>query len=315
MGKKIDEFLQVQEKKSEFVCSAIKKIKKLDYEDDFLSVCENVHDIEKIILDLCPANIRAITTQCYALGLYAKFIDDDNAYKLIQNIDRKSLWDKAKPNAAARFISYNSYLDVLHDIGMYEECNALYYQSLFRVIYEGVYNDDMSVIANLRASDIQDDIISLHTDDGYSYKMRLPKDLLEDLKELAESNEWERKNRYGIHTVNTTGKYPDSVFKIQKQKADSKNTYRYGYYNRLRKIAKNYVEYYLSPSQLFVSGIMHRICEELKNNNISVEYAFSDNSKNEKVRKIIEKELSRCEYDIPVNAFREQVISYLDVFL
>lgn len=224
------------------------------------------------------------------------------------------MWEKAKPNAARKYLSHELYLNVLHDIDMFEETNALYYQTLFRVIYEGIYCDDMSVIANLRASDIQGNVIELHTDEGYFYKISLPEDLIEDLRELAKSDEWERKNRYGIFKMKVSGKYLDSCFKIENRKDDSNTTYRFGYYNKLRKITKEYVEYNLSPLQLFVSGIMHRICVELKNNDILIKDAFANENRNKTVTNIITKELSRCEYDIPVRAFREQVVGHLEVF-
>lgn len=311
---KIDEFLEIQNKKNRVALSIFRRLCNLGYDDNFLETYKDSVAIEQIILELHPTNIRSITTICSLIGSYAKFTANDNAYQTIQNIDRNLLWKKAKPNAAPKYLSHKSYLDVVHDIGMFEETNALYYQTLFRVIYEGIYSEDMSVIANLRASDIQDDIITLRTDDGYSYAMKLPHDLIEDLKELAASDEWERKNRYGIFKMKVSGKYPDSCFKIENRKDNSDTTYRFGYYNKLRKIAKEYLEYSLSPLQLFVSGIMYHICIELKNNNIALEDAFSEENRNKTVLNIITKELSRCEYNIPAKALREQVVGYLEVF-
>lgn len=314
MSGKIDEFLEIQNKKNRVALSIFKRLCNLGYDDNFLEIYKDSTAIEQIILELHPTNIRAITTICSLIGSYAKFTDNDNAYQTIQSIDRNLLWKKAKPDAAPKYLSYKSYLDVVHDIGMFEETNALYYQTLFRVIYEGVYCEDMSVIANLRASDIDGNIVELHTDDGYSYKIALPEDLIEDLKELAASNEWERKNRYGIFKMKISGRYPDSCFKIENRKDDSETTYRFGYYNKLRKISKEYLEYNLSPLQLFVSGIMHRICVELKNNDILIKDAFANENRNKKILNIIMKELSRCEYDIPAKALREQVVGYLEVF-
>lgn len=313
MSGKIDKFLEIQNKKNRTASSIFKKLCDLGYGDDFLDVYQD-SAIEQIILELHPTSIRSITTICSLISAYAKFINNDSACQIIRDIDRNLLWKKAKPNAAQKYLSHELYLDVIHDIGVFEETNTLYYQTLFRVIYEGIYCKDMSVIANLRASDIHGNIIELHTDDGYSYKMKLPEDLIEDLVELSKSNEWERKNRYGIYKVKVFGKYPDSCFKIENRKDDSDTTYRFGYYNKLRKIAKEYIEHNISPSQLFTSGIMYRICLELNNKNISIQDAFTNYNKNKTVMNIIAKELSRCEYDIPVKAFREQVIGHLEVF-
>lgn len=314
MSGRIDEFLEIQNKKNRVALSIFRRLYALGYDDDFLDIYQDSSVIEQIILELHPVSVRSITTICSLISAYAKFINNDNAYQTIRSIDRNLLWKKAKPNAAQKYLSHELYLNVVHDIGMFEETNALYYQTLFRVIYEGVYCEDMSVIANLRASDIHGNIIELHTDNGYSYKIALPEDLIEDLIELSKSDEWERKNRYGIYKMKVSGKYPDSCFKIENRKDDSDTTYRFGYYNKLRKIAKEYLEYNISPLQLFISGIMYHICLELKNNNISIEDAFADENRNRTVMNIITKELSRCEYDIPVKSFREQVAGYLEVF-
>lgn len=314
MSGRIDEFLEIQNQKNSVALSIFNKLRALGYGDDFLDIQQNSSVIEQIILELCPTSIRSITTICSLVGAYAKFIENDSAYQIIQNIDRKWLWKKAKPNAAKKYLSHELYLNVVHDIGMFEETNALYYQSLFRVIYEGVYSEDLSVIANLRASDIDGNIVELHKDNGYSYKIVLPEDLIEDLKELAASDIWERKNCYGIYKMKISGKYPDSCFKIENRKNNSDTTYRFGYYNKLRKIAIKYLEYNISPIQLLVSGIMYHICLELNKKNISIEDAFAYENRNKTAINIIAKELSRCEYDIPVKALKEQVVGYLEVF-
>ncbi len=316
MSGKIEEFLKIQNKNSRVASSIFKKLCNLGYNDDFLEIYKDTGAIEQIILELRPSSRRSITTICYIIGKYANFIGNKKAYQIIHSIDRNLLWKKAKINASPKYLSHELYEDVLNRIRMNEEeeTNALYYKTLFRVIYEGVYCDDMSVITNLRASDIHDDIVTLHTDEGYSYKIRLPENLIKDLKKLATVDKWWRRNRYASYSVEISGRYPDSCFKIQNIKIDSSTTYRFGYYNKLRKISKEYIGYNLPPTQLFISGIMYRICEELKNNDILIEEAFSEENRNFKVSNIITRELSRCEYDIPVKSLREQVIGHLEVF-
>ena len=118
----------------------------------------NPMELEQFILDLKPNSPKSIITICYVLGLYAKWLqeqgitDNDNFYQMIQSLDKKLLWKKAKPSAKKKFISNEQYKRVIHDIATYEEFNGLYYESLFNCIYYGVYNDDLSVIKNLRKS-------------------------------------------------------------------------------------------------------------------------------------------------------------------
>ena len=72
------------------------------------------------------------------------------------------------------------------DIATYEEYNALYYELLFSCIWNGLYNEDLSVIKNLRSSNISDNgIVILEEDNGHTYKLRIPEKLASDLKQLA----------------------------------------------------------------------------------------------------------------------------------
>lgn len=278
-------------------------------------------ELEQFILDLKPSSPKSIITIVYVLGMYAKWlkeegiIEDDNLYEMIQSLDKKLLWKKAKPNAKKKFISNEQYERVIKDIATYEEYNALYYELLFACIYNGIYSDDLSVIKNLRTSNISDDgIIMLQEDNGHNYKLKVPEKLAKDLKQLAGINTWQRPNRFSVCNVDMRGVYPDSVFKIEHRSTASDDSYRFSFYAKLRKIAKEYLEYSLLPLQLYTSGVMHRIKVELNKNNISLEEAFADNSRNRMAHLIISKELVRCNSSIEVGNFRELVKGHLDAF-
>lgn len=277
--------------------------------------------MEQLILNKKPSSYKEIITIIYVLSSYFKylqeqgFVKNDNAYQIVQSLDKKLLWEKSKPNAKKKFISYKQYKQVIHDIAMYEEHNALYYELLFSSIYNGIYNDDLSVIKNLRSSDIDNEgVVILREDNGHIYKLKVPEKLAKDLKQLADINIWERKNRFGICKVDMRGTYGDSVFKIENRTTASDDSYKFTFYAKLRKIAKEYLEYSLLPLQLYASGIMHRIKVELEKNNISLEEAFADNSRNKMAYLIISKELMRCNSSIEVGNFRELVKGHLDSF-
>lgn len=278
-------------------------------------------ELEQFILDRKPNSQKEIITICYVLGTYAKWlreeniIDNDNLYQIVQSLDKKLLWKKAKPRAKKKFISNEQYKRVIKEIATYEEYNALYYELLFSCIWFGLYNDDLSVIKNLRASNISDDgIVVLKEDNGHTYKLKIPEKLAFDLKQLSSINTWQRPNRFGLCNVDMRGVYPDSVFKIENRSTASDDSYRFTYYAKLRKIAKEYLEYSLLPLQLYTSGIMHRIKIELNKNNISLSEAFADNSRNKMAHLIIQKELIRCNSSIEVGNFRELVKGHLDSF-
>ena len=284
---------------------------------------ENLNPIqfEQLIIDTKPKSPKEIITILYVLSSYAKWlyekniINNDNLYQIIQSIDKKMLWRKCKPQAKKKFISYEQYQIAIKDISTFEEYNALYYEMLFSCIYNGIYNDDLSVIKNLRKSDIEDDgTVLLREDSGYTYKFKISERLAKDLKQLSDVSVWQRPNRFGICNINVRGVYPDSVFKIESRTTASESSYKFTFYAKLRKIAKEYLEYPLLPLQLYASGIMHRIKVELEKNNISLEEAFSDNSRNRTAYMIIEKELIRCNSNIEVGNFRELVKGHLDSF-
>lgn len=277
--------------------------------------------MEQLILNAAPNSPKEIITIIYVLSSYLKHlqeqgaINNDNAYQILQSLDKKLLWKKAKPFSKKKFISYEQYQRVIKDIATYEEYNALYYELLFSCIWYGIYSDDLSVIKNLRKSDINDDgTIILNEDNGHTYKLKVAEKLALDLKKLADINVWERRNRFGVCKVDMRGVYGDSVFKIENRSTASNDSFRFTFYAKLRKIAKEYLEYSLLPLQLYASGIMHRIKTELEKNDISLEEAFANNSRNKTAHLIIEKELVRCNSGIEIGNFRELVKGHLDSF-
>lgn len=278
-------------------------------------------EIENFILSLHPNSPKAIVTICYVLSLYARWLEKNQLgngtelYALIGLLDKDQLWKKAKPLAARKFISHQLFSRVICDIGLYEEFNKLYYQTLFRCVYEGIYNDDMSVLKNLRGSDVHGNIVTLHEDNGNTYDFAISSDLANAIIELSEVTIWERKNRNGICRVNTRWLYPDSVFKIEERKSAAKDgeKHKFSLYSKLRKITDEYMDYRILPFQIYISGITHRIKIALNENNISLEDAICGNMRNS-AQPIILHELKRSNYTSDINNFREIIKGHLELF-
>lgn len=114
--------------------------------------------------------------------------------------------------------------------------------------------------------------------------------------------------------VDVKGVYPDSVFKVESRATNSENSYKFSYYSKLRKIAKEFIGHSLLPLCLFASGIMYRIKMELEKNNITLEEAFSQSNRNRITHMIIEKELIRTNSGIEIGNLREMVKGHIDVF-
>ena len=281
----------------------------------------SIMEMEQLILDKKPSSYKEIITIVYVLSSYFKYLQEqgviknDNAYQIVQSLDKKLLWKKAKPQAKKKFINNEQYQRVIKDIATYEEYNALYYELLFSCIWFGIYNDDLSVVKNLRSSDINDDgTVILREDNGHTYKFKIPERLARDLKQLSNVEVWQRPNRFGVCNVKMRGEYPNSVFKIESRSTASNDSYKFTFYAKLRKVAKEYLEHSLLPLQLYTSGMMHRIKVELEKNDISLEEAFEDNSRNRMAHLIISKELMRCNSNIEIGNFRELVKGHLESF-
>lgn len=304
---RFEEFvLSIPSTKSQEVYKSYSSLGEFDYTDCDIGL------VEKAILNTNPKSAKGITTACNILKKYAEYLGNKNLLRVIDGIDRKELWIKAKPDELQKFISHNQLESICHDISLWEEHNVLYYETLFMAIYEGIYSKDMSVLKNLRAKDIDNNKVTLNPDVGESYTLNISKELANKLCELSEVSTWEQTGRYGYIQLQLIGDFKDTCFKTV-QRADKNESFFY--YRRLRKIASVYVEYPLRPYELFVSGLAYRISEELKANGITLQEAFSTHYRSPKVRSIFVDELSRCHYSNTVSNFREMIMNYLDVFL
>lgn len=274
--------------------------------------------IEELILKLNPISMREISTITTFLTSYAKFLDNDKLKDVVSSIDRQELWKRAKPNATPKFVSYKQFCNVIKKLNPEDpdeefEQNTVYYRALFRAVYEGMYNSGLSILTNLRASDIHGTTLTLRPDDGESYDFEVSKELVKDLLMLADTHIWTRRSRYGgVCYVNIYGKYQDSCFKVE-TKHENANVLT-GYLYKLRKVTQVYFDYKVQPKQLFFSGIMHRIVQQLKINNLDVNEVFSNNNRNRDAIQIIEGELKRCGLNYTSNQFKEIVRSNMEMF-
>lgn len=280
----------------------------------------SLFQVEQLLLNMEINSPKDIMTSSYVLSLYSKWLFEngialnDNLYQMFRSVDKKLLWKKAKGKAKKKFISFNEYKEIIKAIETYEEHNALYYSLLFQCVYEGIYNQDLSVLKNLRRSDIDEGVVTLTEDNQHVYKIKVSEKLCDDLIKLSNTNIWYRNNRFGVCSVPMRGVYPDSVFRIESRNTSSNGSYKFTYYSKLRKVSSEYIGYSVSPLCLFASGLMYRIKTELEKNDISLKEAFGDNARNRTAHMIIEKELIRSNSAIELTNFRELIKSHIDIF-
>ncbi len=272
-------------------------------------------EIESVIVRVSPPNIKTIGNYLYVFRLYAKYCNNEDVAERLINIDRRAIWKKYKNsgNATDKFISNEEFQNLIFNVETFEPLNADYYSALLRCLYEGIYNEDLSVIKNLRASDVnvREGNVYIINDNKEKYKIKISFRLAEDLIELGNTDEWERKNRYGVVSIKTEGKYPDSVFKVENR--GSGDNYRYSYFSRIRKISKEYLERPLKPMDIYISGIMNRIRIKLEEQGHDLEYAFITHIR--KSYDIIANELENSHYHRDTKYFRQMVAGHLDEFV
>lgn len=286
-----------------------KQVGEYDYND------KSIADIEAVILSLKPQSETSIRDIKYVLSAYIEFLGDSSLAERVRKMNNSQLYSKAKTDAKQRFVSYSDYVELCKNINMHEDFNRVYYKSLVMSIYEGIYNDDLVVLKNLRASDVNiaECCVTVHgkiEDDVYT--VPITKELADNLIELGKISTWERLNRYGTVSMPVTGIYPDSCFKLEMRVHGAE--YYNCYYNRLRKIYTEYLGYSVSPARLYISGLMHRIATKLKERGFTLRDAFINNRRNIEVKAVIEAELKKSGNRIPIQNLRSLVRGNLDVF-
>ena len=283
----------------------------------------SAEELIQIIIDNKPASKREITVMLTTAARYAKYCDNKNLLNIIEQvreIGRGTIWDKAKPNAEQSFFTRKEFKKIM--IGLnpndpdegFEE-NTLYYRTLFWAVYEGIYNYDMSVMENVRASDINinNRQITLRDNKDNVYIMNdMPEQLLNDLIICSKLLYWEQRKRgNGIARYDMVGKYPDACFKALSSKA--RQNLRAGYQAKLKKITTTYFDTKISPPHIYYSGIAHRIADRLAANDISIDDAFRSRNNAFLPVNIIRQELERSHYNKPVHKFKEIIDSHLEI--
>ena len=300
----------------------IKKMKKVGYDEEFVFSC-NFDDLEDVIIKLNPTSLADVNNLIYKIGLYIKQGINSGKAKQeqilkLESINKEILWEKIRI-ITNKYISYKQYCEIINDIDKYEENNSLYYLTLLQCLYEGIYSPNLAEIKNLKMSDVHETYIDID-DDNEKYQLEVSSSLIENLKELSSIDMWERNNALaasGKAYYKLEGKNSDSCFKIMVRNNNLRGydeNCKFFYFNKLRKISREYVGYKTMPIHIYVSGIMYRICCKLKEADIDIKEAFSKHSRNRTVGKIIKDELSRVHYNIPVGHLRKMLTGYIDMF-
>ena len=293
-------------KNSKFYFDALDKYN-IDVSSDNISSLEQ---LENMFVQLGFNSFNSIISFRTLLKSYSIFINDKPLFNLIRKIDIYRILELTQGNMKHTYLSQSEFQDVYNAIGAYDEdtfyYNSVYYQSLFWAVYAGIFNDGLSVLKNLRASDIDGNTITLRDDNGEEWKLDIPKQLVLDFITLVNDSVWRRRNRNGLCEIHTEGLFYDSIFKVDIRPPNSKYSYSSTYYTMLRRIAVEYLGYTLAPKNLFISGIINRIKEQYgKSDELFVEGIKTSDPV---LVDIFNQEAKRCHYNIAFWNFRQTIM-------
>lgn len=293
-------------KNSKFYFDALDKYN-IDVSSDNISSLEQ---LENMFVQLGFNSFNSIISFRTLLKSYSIFINDKPLFNLIRKIDIYRIFELTQGNMKHTYLSQSEFQDVYNAIGAYDEdtfyYNSVYYQSLFWAVYAGIFNDGLSVLKNLRASDIDGNTITLRDDNGEEWKLDIPKQLVLDFITLVNDSVWRRRNRNGLCEIHTEGLFYDSIFKVDIRSPNSKYSYSSTYYTMLRRIAVEYLGYTLAPKNLFISGIINRIKEQYgKSDELFVEGIKTSDPV---LVDIFNQEAKRCHYNIAFWNFRQTIM-------
>lgn len=319
---------KISEKNRQLFKWMITKLEEIGYSDIDLLEFTSMEQINDLLIKLKPNSKNLLLNYRYIFGGYIQwcsekeYIHNEKLYQSIKNIDINKIWKIIKPQIPVKFINNIQYKQILDSIDKYEELNSLYYLTFFQALYEGIYGRNFYEFSEIRASDINNNILTLRHEDNTITELEISEDLANNLIELSEISDWDKYYRHGICTFKLSGKYEDSCFKtIMYQKNMDNIDYNENksrkefYYHRMRRIYTEHIGFKLSPKDIFHAGIINRIINEMQKNNLDVKQYLSSDKRNREVVNIFTNELKRVNCNLSPVYFKNQIINYIDIIL
>ena len=294
--------------------------------------------LEQMIAETQPTTTKDITMTAAAVRALVQYQieNDPNASKSVlrqlNNLNRQNVWLMSKMEHGQRkYISKSEYESVQGDIEKYgvanlgkskksdapfemTMANAESYSLLWRCIWEGVFTPDSDYygLQRLRASEIEDNTVLVHGGEE-DFRLEVSEDLINGIRQEAVKTTWDRNNKYGTFThLAAVGTAGDAAFKLEiRNTGKVVPNWRQGIYARFLRIVKGHLDWDLSPTQLWISGIVSRCFDKLKEAGIDPRDVFAVGARNKQAAEIIKAELDRCHCKIPYGDFRTQIMPYV----
>lgn len=285
---------------------------------DFDKVMEmSLEELSELLIQVHPTNARNISYYLNVLRQYAGYVGNQKFIETSQGINTTEVWNKysSSTERKRRYLSHSEFQSMIFNMQMEDVMNVDYYITLLQSIYEGIYSDDLSALKNLRGQDIRQNVVIVRCDDTEPFELEISSGLSDRLKELAALTRWERRNRSGEFTVEIEGEYPDSCFKVENRSSVADRNYRDCYYRYIRKAVEiTELDFPLRAKNLYISGIMHRVKEQLEAKGMTLEQTFAFKRRWGEDVEIVKNELERVHYPYVYRDFTKLVTGYISDF-
>lgn len=304
----------------------LRRITKLGFNDKYIYEYD-VKRFVDILIDLKPKNIQTLSTYC---SLILRFLEwcvrnnylSENDCQEFNNINRKELFNSIK-NKVIPLITNMEYESTINDIERNDD-NPLYMSTLYMCLFEGIYSKNLYELKHLKLRDIDElnNTVRLNHEDGTISYLKISPKLIDKLIELGNLYIWYRpsKSKKSYCEIKLSGLYDDSIFKIEMRNGwqdENSNIFRQCYYRRIRRINDTYLGKKVSPHDIYVSGIIHRVSvlSRKKGAEFNKYFNYKENNYDKvTIAKILREELKRLNDNVTVGEFMNDIKNYIYIF-
>lgn len=309
--------------------------------DDLFEI-NSLYEMQDILVKLRPSGKQELSQTISMLHSFVDWYNNEisslsNLTKILHSINQNLIIKKTE-FCRQKYFNNDMFKKICEEIELNEEYNSAQYITLFQSIYEGIYDKNLTPLFDLTTDNIsvKQNKITFYDNNKKSVELNVSEELIENMLKLSKCNTWFTRNCKGtISKREIKGKRPNSIFKSEVRKARSAETeinsklevensrLQHVLYRRLRKITEEYFgDGKIEPFQIYVSGILNRICNQLAEKGLPVELLFKENlPRNSVAYEIIENELLKSNYCNndnlyeSLNSLRYQIRGYEHIFV
>lgn len=303
------------------------RFREIGYNENKILSIKEYKEFKNFLIKLKPNTKDIIWNYRFIIGEFVGwcidkgYTNNKQLYQIIKSVDVDDIWTLTKYDAPIKFLNDKQFKQLLESIDKYEQQeNKLYYITLFQAIYEGIYGKNLYEISELRVSDIKGNTVNLRHENGTETKLQISNELVCNLIELSNQQEWIKSGRGGsLYSHKLIGKYEDSCFKVVRKIdcVNEDNAIKNFYYHKIRKIYKEHLKSGIITKDIYYSGIINRIIKQMKSKNYNLEESLIHyrNKVDVNIYNIFADELKRVNCELNPSHFKNRILEYIDIIM